>query len=60
MILISHRGNLNGPNEDRENSPYYIMEAIDDGYDVEVDLWWVDGKVYWDTINHNMKLVMSG
>ena len=46
MILISHRGNLNGPNEDRENSPYYIMEAIDEGYDVEVDLWWVDGKVY--------------
>jgi len=46
MILISHRGNLNGPNEDRENSPYYIMEAIAEGYDVEVDLWWVDGKVY--------------
>ena len=46
MILISHRGNLNGPNEVRENSPYYIMEAIDEGYDVEVDLWWVDGKVY--------------
>jgi hypothetical protein len=46
MILISHRGNLNGPNEVRENSPYYIMEAIAEGYDVEVDLWWVDGKVY--------------
>ena len=46
MILISHRGNLNGPNEVRENSPYYIMEAITEGYDVEVDLWWVDGKVY--------------
>jgi hypothetical protein len=46
MILISHRGNLNGPNEDRENSPYYIMEAIDEGYDVEVDLWWVNGRVY--------------
>jgi hypothetical protein len=46
MILISHRGNLNGPNGVRENSPYYIMEAIDEGYDVEVDLWWVDGKVY--------------
>ena len=46
MILISHRGNLNGPNEVRENSPYYIMEAIAEGYDVEVDLWWIDGKVY--------------
>jgi len=46
MILISHRGNLNGPNEVRENSPYYIMEAITEGYDVEVDLWWVNGRVY--------------
>jgi len=46
MILISHRGNLNGPNEVRENSPYYIMEAIAEGYDVEVDLWWVNGRVY--------------
>lgn len=46
MKLISHRGNLKGPNEVRENSPYYIMEAITEGYDVEVDLWWVDGKVY--------------
>jgi hypothetical protein len=46
MKLISHRGNLKGPNEVRENSPYYIMEAIAEGYDVEVDLWWVDGKVY--------------
>jgi hypothetical protein len=46
MKLISHRGNLKGPNEVRENSPYYIMEAIAEGYDVEIDLWWVDGKVY--------------
>ena len=46
MILISHRGNLNGPNEVRENSPYYIMEAIDEGYEVEIDLWVVDGKLY--------------
>lgn len=46
MVLISHRGNLNGPNEVRENSPYYIMESIAEGYDVEIDLWVVDGKIY--------------
>jgi hypothetical protein len=46
MKLISHRGNLNGPNEIRENSPHYIIEAIAKGYDVEIDLWWIDGKVY--------------
>jgi hypothetical protein len=46
MILISHRGNIDGPNEVRENSPYYIMEAIVMGFDVEVDVWFIDGK-FW-------------
>ena len=40
MVIISHRGNLNGPNPERENSPTYITEAISAGFDVEVDVWW--------------------
>ena len=44
MKLISHRGNLNGPNKERENHPDYIWEALQAGYDVEIDVWWVDGK----------------
>jgi len=44
MRLISHRGNLNGPNPERENHPDYIFEAILEGYDVEIDVWFVDGK----------------
>lgn len=44
MRLISHRGNLNGPNPERENHPDYIWEAIRKGFDVEIDVWWVDGK----------------
>lgn len=39
MKLISHRGNLSGPEPNKENSPGYILQAIDRGYDVEVDLW---------------------
>lgn len=46
MILISHRGNIDGPNEVRENSPYYIMEALTMGFDVEIDVWFVDGE-FW-------------
>jgi hypothetical protein len=46
MILISHRGNINGPNKVRENSPYYIIEAIAMGYEVEIDIRWVDGRLY--------------
>jgi hypothetical protein len=39
MILVSHRGNISGPNKERENSPQYIQEALDLKYDVEVDVW---------------------
>jgi len=44
--LISHRGNINGPLPERENSPNYIEEAISLGYDVEVDLWFEGGSFY--------------
>jgi len=46
MILISHRGNINGRIESYENEPNYIDLAIKDGYDVEVDIWLVDGIIY--------------
>jgi hypothetical protein len=46
MILISHRGNLNGKNGVRENSPFYIMEALSMGFDVEIDIWYVNKKWY--------------
>ena len=39
MKLISHRGNINGKHEKFENFPSYIDTAIDQGYDVEIDLW---------------------
>ena len=40
MILISHRGNIDGPNSKLENHPDYIFKALDKGYHVEVDVWW--------------------
>ena len=44
MILISHRGNVDSINIKRENTKSYIQEAIDLGYDVEVDIRYTDGK----------------
>jgi len=41
MILISHRGNINGRFESWENEPTYIDKAISEGYDVEVDVWYI-------------------
>lgn len=43
MVLISHRGNLNGSIPERENSPAYIDEALNAKYFVEVDVWYEKG-----------------
>jgi glycerophosphoryl diester phosphodiesterase len=44
MILIAHRGNTNGPNTKLENSPEYISKALREGFHVEIDVWFKDGK----------------
>jgi len=46
MILISHRGNVDGKFESYENEPNYIDKAINEGFDVEVDVWFID-NVLW-------------
>jgi len=46
MILISHRGNIDGPNVEKENHPDYIIGALKSGYNVEIDVWFIDNKWY--------------
>lgn len=46
MILISHRGNINGRMESLENNPTQIDMTIKQGYDVEIDIWYKDG-ILW-------------
>lgn len=50
MKLIAHRGNINGPNSEKENHPDYINKAIESGYDVEIDVWLINDKWY---LGHN-------
>lgn len=45
MIFISHRGNIDGRIPERENEPSYIQEALNKGYDVEVDVWYENGSL---------------
>lgn len=46
MVLISHRGNTEGRNPERENRIDYIQEALAKGFNVEIDVWGIDGKIY--------------
>ena len=46
MILISHRGNVNGPNPEQENTPVAIDSVLERNLFCEVDVWRIDGKFY--------------
>ena len=46
MIYIAHRGNLDGPNPEKENHPDYIKKALTVGYNVEIDVWYENNK-WW-------------
>ena len=46
MIYISHRGNLEGKSEKDENNPGYILNAVDKGFDVEIDVWFKNDNFY--------------
>jgi hypothetical protein len=52
MIFISHRGNLAGPAPSKENTITHIQTALENGFDVEVDVWYMNNKLYF---GHDMR-----
>tara|TARA_R100001594_G_scaffold144380_1_gene193382 strand:- start:15 stop:464 length:450 start_codon:yes stop_codon:yes gene_type:complete len=44
MILIAHRGNVSGKKPELENHPDYIKKALEEDYQVEIDVWYEDKK----------------
>jgi glycerophosphoryl diester phosphodiesterase len=45
MLIIAHRGNVNGPDASAENTVAHVDAALAAGFDVEVDVWKV-GEAY--------------
>ena len=58
MILIAHRGNVNGSQPENENNLEYIKQAMEAGYSVEIDVWKINGKFFLghDTPDHEVSL----
>ncbi len=46
MIVIAHRGNLEGPSGDLENDPKHVQKAINQGFQAEIDLWYFKKRVW--------------
>ena len=57
MIFIAHRGNTNGPSSKKENSLPYIVSAISNGFDVEIDLW-LKQERKWEFFVENSSLAL--
>ena len=44
--LIAHRGLLEGPDKNLENHPTQILKALKEGYDCEIDLWYINSEMW--------------
>lgn len=44
--LIAHRGLYEGPDKTLENRPNQILDALEQGYDAEIDLWVLNGRFF--------------
>lgn len=46
MLIIAHRGLLNGPDEKLQNTEHQVQTALDAGFDAEIDVWYINGKYF--------------
>jgi hypothetical protein len=54
--IISHRANLNGPNLHTENTINAISNAINMGFDVEIDVWY-ENKILYLGHDYDKKII---
>jgi hypothetical protein len=57
-IIISHRGNINGPSI-FENVPSHIQKCLDDGIECEIDVWKIQDTFYLGHDNTEHKIDFS-
>jgi len=43
---ILHRGLMNGPDTERENKEDLLWKRLNEGWEIEVDVWLMDGKLW--------------
>ena len=46
MIYIAHRGLTNGPDKSLENNPKQVLNALEQDYHAEIDLWCVNSELF--------------
>jgi len=46
MKIISHRGNIHGPDKAKENDPDHLLNILSKGFDIEIDVWNISNRWY--------------
>jgi hypothetical protein len=46
MFLISHRGNINGIEKNKENNPFFLDKLLEIGYNIEIDVWLIKNQLF--------------
>lgn len=59
MILISHRGNIDGKNSSLENNPDQIDFLTSKKINVEIDVWFKNKKIYLGHDNPDTEINIS-
>ena len=59
MILIAHRGNINGPDSLNENKPETIIKCINKGYHVEIDVRLINNELFLGHDNPDYKVKLD-
>jgi hypothetical protein len=56
MLIISHRGNISGPDKFLENNPTHVISLLNVNIQVEIDVWSIDGTLMLGHDNPNYKV----
>jgi hypothetical protein len=59
MKVIAHRANLYGPDKKIENTPSQIEQCISQGYDCEIDVWYINSELYLGHDGPELKFELS-
>ena len=57
--IISHRGNLNGPNKKTENTVKQIDFVLNEDFDCEIDVWLINEKLYLGHDNPENEITLN-
>jgi hypothetical protein len=58
-LLIAHRGNYDGPVPEKENHLIHLEKAIEQSFDVEIDVWNMNGQWFFGHLEPSVAVTLT-